>query len=275
MKKILIALLALCMLFALTACAVDNNPGDSSSAPPLSSNTDPEGPIGDDWHVWGMYEFFTVGDVKIATEKVYNDDNQITGYNIYADGKTRGELLGEIRCTDADCLPEDFDPAATLSFEDYNADGITDIGTPLRTGEVMWYVAGADEYGTVTFSFAEKGLPSFDAFADWHDWDNFKFYKFDDEMSVAIAKTGEDGKEVGFNVFADLGPERGALLGSLRFADGGYILEDFNLDDCIVLDDYDGNKRGDIGLKTKNGDILWYVQSSAKRFTYKATQKAE
>ncbi len=270
MKKLLSIFLILCMLLLLTACAQKESAPDNSSSQPSSSDTGLE-PIGDDWHTWGMYEFATVGDVKIAIEKAYNDDNQIVGYNIYADGTSRGELLCEIRCDDVNYLPEEFDCKSPLIFEDYNGDSLTDIGAPLRSGEVIWYT----RYGSDTAGFDLYELSDVESYIDWHDWGVFEFKGFDDGMTIAIATTGESGKEVGFNVFADLGPEVGSDLCNIRFADGGYTLADFDLKDCIVLNDYNSDGLGDIGVKTTNGNIMWYLRDNSRRFNYTETQTAE
>ncbi len=259
MKRAFLILMSLGLLLSQAAC---------SEVPVNSGGMVGEEPIGNDWHVWGIYEFAQVGYLEIAIGKENNEDAQHVGYNIYLDGESRGPLIGEIRCWDGDCLPDDMDMEAALLFNDYNEDGLEDIGAPLRSGDILWYIQEQKEAGDVTFIFLEVEEASAETRKDWHDWGIYRFEAFEDGMTIAISAAGNSGYEVGFNIYADLGPERGAQLGSIRWKDGGYERGFFDLDACLLLEDHNEDGLGDLGVKSRQGDILWYLQDESRRFSY-------
>lgn len=139
MKNLCKYLMILCLLLALTAC----------------TNSTYEEPVGDDWHVWGMYDFVTVGDTTVAIGRAFDDDNRHVGFDIYADGKSQGPLLGELRFSDGERTVEDFDLTDWLVLEDRSGDGLVDIGVKASDGAIIWYLQ--DEIGGFTFAETEKG----------------------------------------------------------------------------------------------------------------------
>ncbi len=257
MKRALTFLLGMGLILSMGACSED----------PVSIGGSGGEPIGDDWHVWGLYDFTTVGGLEIAIGRANDETPQQVGYDIYADGKSRGSLLAEIRCWHGDYLPEDLNIDEGLLFRDYNGDGLEDIGAPMRSGDILWYIQSEGK-----FDFAEVEEASAESWKDWHDWGIYRFVTLKDGMTVALSAAGNPGYEVGFNVYADLGPERGALLGSIRWSDGDFSRGFFDLENCLQLEDHNGDGLVDIGVQTRQGDSLWYLRDESRHFAYAETE---
>ncbi len=143
MKRLICLAVALLTVLALSACGEDRYQDEE--------------PIGGDWHVWGMYDFMTAGELAIAVGKAYNEEKQQIGYDIYADGESQGPLLCSIRCTDGGFAPDELDYSAPLRFEDVNGDGSTDIGAAVKGGDVMWYLQD-EESGFTYFETRSYGV---------------------------------------------------------------------------------------------------------------------
>ncbi len=150
MKKRFFMIISMCILISFTACSGEVIESDSTVP------TDEV--IGNDWHVWGLYEFEKVDDIKIAIDQVNNDEGEHIGFDIYQDGDELGALLCQIRAEDGGYELADMDKNTSLLFEDYNNDGLTDIGAPLKNGDAMWYIQNENK----EFSYFETQLKSKD-----------------------------------------------------------------------------------------------------------------
>ncbi len=162
MKKALLFILVLCLL-SLISCGAPKDPAEtkgtekSTTAPKTEAEpeADTEGfiEVGGDWHVWGLYDFAELDGTDIVIDQVNGDDGRHIGYDIYADGESLGALLCSIRCHDGGFVPEDMDKSDGLVYDDRNGDGKTDIGAPLKSGEILWYAQTESEYGDIEFVF--------------------------------------------------------------------------------------------------------------------------
>ncbi len=139
MKQPILTILLLCLLVCTVSC----------QSPVY------EEPVGGDWHVWGIYDFVTVDGIGIAVQPITDEGGLFVGYDLYLDGTSLGAGVGVIRCSDGGFQPGEMDREAFLLFEDYNGDGLTDIGAPLTSGDVLRYLQVQDEVCGTEFIYYE------------------------------------------------------------------------------------------------------------------------
>ncbi len=137
MKRLFSLLLCVCLSLSFEGCEADM----------------PVEPVGGDWHVWGIYDFRTIGDLKVAVLRKNNEEGLCTGYEVYHDGSSLGPFIFTIDCADGGYKPGDIDTDASWLMEDHDQDGKTDVGIPIKNGDVMWYLGGESQYGESTFTF--------------------------------------------------------------------------------------------------------------------------
>ncbi len=133
MKKFFCTVLILCILISMSSCFVFK----------LNNENDAEGK---DWHTWGIYDFTEIDGIQIAIDQINNDENRHIGFDIYMDGEELGSLLCKIRCSDGGYKPDEMEKSSSsLKFEDYNKDGLSDIGAVIKNGDIMWYIQNSEK----------------------------------------------------------------------------------------------------------------------------------
>ncbi len=137
MKRTVCLILGLIALLTLSAC------GEEES-------------VGGDWHVWGLYDFDIVNGETVAIGRVFDEESNLIGYDIYQDGESApGPIVCELRCSDGGYTHEAMSESYSILVSDRNSDSVEDIGMKLANGDILWYVATLDENGLADYDFTE------------------------------------------------------------------------------------------------------------------------